>query len=124
MKKFVQELQKRKEAQASRSFAIVKDATKDRLSECMLSYFMSVANMLCPFLTKYRTDKVMIPFFGQDLDSLTKSLMMRLIKDKHIPNSKQDIVTVEVKEEENHKSLTDVGIWFLTEAKLKETYYQ
>ena len=45
-----------------------------------LQFFISVATEVEPFLELYQADRPLLPFLAQDLGSLFKSLMTRIVK--------------------------------------------
>lgn len=51
----------------SKSFCIIKEATKDKTFLIKLNFFLSLSKILLPFLKLYQSDKPMIPFFATDL---------------------------------------------------------
>ena len=71
-----------------------------------LSFFLSVANIVNPFLTTYQTDKPMLPFLCADLYKMFKTLMDRFVKDEvmmaHV-SSVQELLKIDVGLKENHK---------------------
>ena len=63
----------------TQSFDTVQKMLQDDLLEVKINIFISIAKEVVPFLTLYQTDRVMIPFLGDDLHHMLKSLMSRVI---------------------------------------------
>lgn len=61
-----------------------------------LHFFMAISRGFTPFLTKYQTDQPMIPFLGQDLASLVKSMLKRFIKKEEVPSGRERISQFDV----------------------------
>lgn len=62
------------------SFDIVRESCADVLVIARLYSFISVANMVEPFLIAYQTDKPMLPFLGDNMFRLIKGLMQRFMR--------------------------------------------
>ena len=54
--------------------------TQDVLVEVKINFFISIAKEVTSFLTIYQTDRVMLPFLGDDLHRMLKSIMSRVIQ--------------------------------------------
>ena len=78
--KFWLSLTKKKQP-SGKSFDAVKSAVEDPLTTAKLSFFSYIASILQSFLTKYRTQKPMIPYLYGDLSKVYKSLLEVIIKD-------------------------------------------
>ena len=63
----------------TQSFDTVQKMLQDDLLEVKINIFISIAKEVVPFLTLYQTDRVMIPFLGDDLHHMLKSLMSWVI---------------------------------------------
>jgi len=64
----------------SRSFEKVKEAMNGKMLAAKLGFMQSVAMQLEPYLTKYQSNKPLIPFLYQDLYSMSRNLMIRFVK--------------------------------------------
>ena len=60
---------------SSKSYSNVLSAVTDNLTPAELHLFSYVAGIFQPFLTKYQSDKPMIPFLYSDLLKLVKSVL-------------------------------------------------
>ena len=58
----------------------VKEAVEDPLTIAKLSFFISVAGMVEPFLRRFQTDSPMVPFLHDELQKIMRKLMQRFIK--------------------------------------------
>ena len=63
-----------------KNYKTITDAVKDNLIIGKLNFFSFVASILQPFLTKYQSDNLLVPFMYDDIVDLTKSLMRIIIK--------------------------------------------
>ena len=59
----------------NKSFAILKNAVKDKLMVAKLEFFIYIAKDMSPFLTKYQSDQPLVPFLHDDLLRMIISLM-------------------------------------------------
>ena len=78
------------------------------------------ASQLQPFLSKYQTDRPMIPFLSDDLCLTIRSLMRRFIKSDQLETSDDKLVKIDVADHNIHVSHKRVDIGFASE-KLKST---
>ena len=62
------------------SFGTVKKMLQDILLEVKINFFISGAKEVTSFLTISQTDRVMLPFLGNDLHRMLKSTMSRVIR--------------------------------------------
>ena len=65
---------------SSKSYSNVLSAVTDNLTPAKLHFFSYVAGIFQPFLTKYQSDKLMIPFLYSDLLKLFKSVLCLVLK--------------------------------------------
>ncbi|KAJ8671141.1 hypothetical protein QAD02_002400 [Eretmocerus hayati] len=63
----------------SKYFESVRDGLKDRLLKAKLHFLISIAIEMEPFLRKYQTAFPMLPFLQNDLYSLMRGLMTRVV---------------------------------------------
>ena len=84
----------------TKSFDVVKHGVVNPLLEARLSFFLSVARQITPFLTLYQTDKPMMPFLCGDLYKMLKTLMDRFVKDELMA---QQMLKVDVDSKESRK---------------------
>jgi len=89
----------------TKSFDTVKQCVADPLLAGKLSFYLSLANQVNPFLTAYQTDKPMLPFLCADLYKMVKTLMDRLVKDDVMApvSSVQQLLKIDTGLKENHK---------------------
>ena len=64
----------------NKSFQAIKEACGDPLIVPKISFFVSVAKQVQPFMTIYQTDKLMVPFLCDDMQRMLRGLMQRFIK--------------------------------------------
>ena len=65
---------------SSKSYQTVLAATNDILTTAKLSVFSFIASLFESYLTKYQTDKPMVPFLGQDLEKMYRNVLRFFIK--------------------------------------------
>ena len=63
-----------------RSFESVKEAVEHELATVKLSFFSYLTSTFQPFLAKYQTQAVMIPYMYSDIVKLIRSLMQIVVK--------------------------------------------
>lgn len=110
-----------KKPPASQSFKKVQQALTDTMLPAKLGFMRSVALQLEPFLTKYQSNKPLLPFMYQDLFNLLKDLMARFVKVdvmKGVTNG-SNIVAVDLNKKENMKTLQNLDIGFGASAACK-----
>ena len=110
----------------TKSFDTVKQCVADPLLAGKLSFFLSVANQVTPFLTAYQTDKPMLPFLCADLYKMVRALMDRFVKDDVMSrvSSVQQLLKIDIGLKENHKVYSKIDIGFMAEKSLKSAVDQ
>ena len=73
---------------SSKSFKNVAEAVDDPLTPARLAFFSYVSSLMEPYLTKYQSNKPMIPFMYLDLKDLIKKLLQIIIKPEEIEKCK------------------------------------
>ena len=79
-----------------------------------MSFFLSVANQVTPFLTAYQIDKPLLPFLFADLYKIVKTVMDRFMKDYGTArvSSVHQLLKINVGLKENHKVYYKIDIGF------------
>lgn len=95
---------------------MIQEAVKDPFMTAKLNLILSVSKEVTPFLTRFQTDKPMVPFLSTDLFKLLKSLMSRFIKLDLMKEAKtpQKLLDVEVSQSFNHIDSSQVDLGFVT----------
>ena len=102
------------------SFRVVKDFCEDQLAVAKLTSFLSIAQEVTPFLTRYETDKPMLPFLAEDLFNLIRSLLLRFMKSQVLEGlTKQQLVRVDPTNEQDHLSYEKIDVGFAAEKELR-----
>ncbi|XP_041931129.1 uncharacterized protein LOC121694820 isoform X2 [Alosa sapidissima] len=102
------------------SYDTILAAQADDLIIPKLQFFLSVARSFSPFLTKYQTDKPVLPFLAKDLKELLMALLRRFVKRELLQDrSSLQIITIQVSEEKNWVSLKNVDIGLGAESAIK-----
>ena len=65
---------------SSKSYMNVKMALADDLIPAKLKFFCFIAEIVKPFLTKYQTDKPMVPYLYHDIVRIIRRLMQLIVK--------------------------------------------
>ena len=113
--KFWLGLPKRKQP-SGKSFDAVNLAVKDPLTTAKLSFFSYIASILQPFLTKYQTQKPMIPCLYGDLTKIYKSLLKVIVKDDVVDEcTGYQLPKIDMEKPENVKKEKNFNIGFVTE---------
>jgi len=103
-----------KKPPASESFRKVKKALEDKMLSAKLGFMQSVALQLEPYLTKFQTNKPLLPFMYQDMYNLLRNLMIRFVKSdimSAVTNASK-LVAVDIEKKDNLKTLHSIDIGF------------
>ena len=112
----------KKKQPSGKSFDAVKSAVEDPLTTAKLSFFSYIASILQPFLTKYQTQKPMIPYLYGDLSKVYKSLLEVIIKDDILEECNgYQLPKVDMEKSSNLKKEKDFTIGFVTTNMIKDT---
>lgn len=65
----------------NKSFESIENTCSDPMFLVKANVFLSIALELQPFLIKYQTDKLMLPYLADDLFSVLKNLLQRFVTD-------------------------------------------
>jgi len=105
----------------SRSFKKVKEAMNDKMLAAKLGFMQSVAMQLEPYLTKYQSNKPLIPFLYQDLYSMLRNLMICFVKSDVMAGvtNASKLMAVDFSKKDNVKILHDTDIGFATSSACK-----
>ena len=64
----------------NKSFDTLQAATKEPLFTAKVALFVTLAKVLDPLLTRFQTDKPMLPFLATETKKILKDLLLRFIK--------------------------------------------
>ena len=94
------------------SYDTVVKCYKDIMLKSKLLFYISIAELFTPFLTKYQTDKASIPFLGQDLHALIQSIYRRFICDDICNRPLDTICDIDLKDKALilHHTKVDIGV--------------
>ena len=101
-----------------KSYEVLKNAVKDPSVVAKFNFFSFLAGRLLPYLTRYQSQKPMIPFLHDDIQQLVKELLSLTIKSEVIDNCKEDykaLLKIDLHDVSNHIKKKDmhVGFWYL-----------
>ena len=88
-----------------------------------INFFISVAKEVTYFLTIYQTDHVMLPFHGNDLHRMLKSIMSRVIRNSVLKEhgaTPYGLMKIDVSKKENQCTAHKVDICFIASEHLKK----
>src|SRR5262245_3358371 len=90
----------------------------DKMLSAKLGFMQSIAMQLEPYLTKYQTNKSLLPFLYHDLYSRLRSLMIRFVKSDVMTgvSDASKLMAVDFSSKDNLKRLHDVDIGFAASA--------
>lgn len=103
-----------KKPPASESFRKVQKALEDKMLLGKLGFMQSVAMQLEPYLTKFQTNKPLLPFMYQDIYNLLRNLMVRFVKSdimSGVTNASK-LMAVDLSKKENLKTIQSIDIGF------------
>ena len=103
----------------TKSFSIISQALKDPLLPAKLAAFLSIANLLQPFLATFQTDTPMIPFLHTEVEKVMKGLMERFVKPALLSAAKT-CTSIDITKDNNLCSYDKIDIGFSANKILKE----
>ena len=121
--KYVKAVQEKLPNPTTQSFQTVKNMLQDVLLEVKINFFISIAKEVTPFLTIYQTDRVMLPFLGDDLHRMLKSIMSRVIKNSILKEhgaTPQGLMKVDISNKSNQCTAHKVDLGFVATEELKK----
>ena len=104
-----------------KSYEVVKGSIKDPFTVGKLKIFSFIAGHLKVYLTTYQSQKPLIPFLYDDLQSLYKELLGLTIKSKVLGKCEDDykkLLKIELREVKNHMKKKDMHAGFGTQQEL------
>lgn len=96
------------------SYKVISDAVKDNFTPAKLHVFISISNLLKPFLMHFQTDKPMIPFLAQEISKIIKEIMDKFIKKHLLPDemSMSSIMNIDINQSKNYIPIKNIVIGF------------
>ena len=87
----------------NKSYEVITECVQDKCFVAKLHFFKCFATQLQPFLSKYQTNRPMVPFLCDDLCQVIKALMRRFVK-KDVLNAASDekLTKLDVTDSKNH----------------------
>ena len=94
---------------------------KDSLVPQKLHFFEDVAKTVHSFLALYQTNKPMVPFLAESLETLLRSLCAKFIRKDVLESAKTAslLIKLDVADETNQKDINSVDLGFGIKYKLK-----
>lgn len=99
-----------KPTKSSKSFKVVETTLSDKLLEAKLAFFISLAEDMETCLREFQADRPMAPFISQDLLTLLKCCMDRIVKGEVMNN--KTIMCVDMKNPDNLKTAKHIDIGY------------
>lgn len=118
IRKYVETITKEKKAPQCVSFKVITDALNDKLLLPKLAFFQSFASDVQPFLTNFQFDYPMTPFLYDELTTLLRSAMERIVKPDIL--RQVDLSKIDVKNEDNLLTAKYINLGYATEAALRK----
>ena len=104
---------------STRAFDVIREATRDPLTEVKLNEFLSIAKMVTPFLTLYQTDRPMV--LTSDLHKLLRQFLVRLLKEDVVDSlSLPKLTELDINDTKNHKPTAKIELAFTAGTLLKQ----
>ena len=106
----------------TQSYDTVQQMLQDHLLEVKIS-IISIAKEVVLFLTLYQTDRIMIPFLGDDSHRMLKSLMSRVIPNSVLKEqaiAPYGLMKIDVCNAENQRAAHKVDVGFVASGQLKK----
>ena len=100
-----------------KSYNVLNDAMKDLSVVAKFNFFSFLAGRLLPYLTRYQSQKPMIPFLHDDIQQLVKELLSLTIKSEIIDNYKENykaLLKIDLRDVRNHIKKKDMHVGFGT----------
>ena len=100
-----------------KSYEVSKNALKDPSVVAKFNFFSFLAGRLLPYLTRYQSQKPMIPFLHDDIQQLVKELLSLTIKSEIIDNYKENykaLLKIDLRDVRNHIKKKDMHVGFGT----------
>ena len=107
-----------------KSFHTIAECCGHELFVVKGNIFLCIAKELLPFLTKYQTDKPMLPFLQGNLLKVLTALMNRFGNDETVRTLHSSIAFMksDLQHASLHKEMGKVDIGFIAEKSLKDMY--
>ena len=98
------------------------NAVSDILMPAKLQFFCFIAGIMQPFLTKYQSDKPMIPYLYSDILKLIKKLMQLIVKPDLLEKCESylDFRRIDLDDKESITKPKDMNIGFTTRSLIQE----
>ena len=100
-----------------KSYKVLKNAMKNPSVVAKFNFFSFLAGHLLPYLTRYQSQKPMIPFLHDDIQQLVKELLTLTIKSEVTDNCKEDykaLLKIDLRDVRNHIKKKDMHVGFGT----------
>lgn len=103
-----------------KSFVVVREATKDKLTVAKLHAFVAIGNVFQPFLIHFQSDDPMSPFLYRALTEVMKRLYEKVVKPSIIEKAKGRINKIDVEKDENLLNLNCLQLDIATRQAIKD----
>lgn len=106
----------------TKGYEALKNAVSDSLTTVKLYFFSHVAGLMLPYLTRYQTEKPMVPFLYGDLDNLCRGILEHFIKSDVLSNCKRgvDLVKIDLENTDHYLKKKDLHLGFATTAEIQK----
>ena len=98
---------------STRAFYVIREATRDPLTDVKLNEFLSITKMVTPFLTLYQADRPMVPFLASDLHKFPKQFLVRLLKEDVMESlALAKLTELDINDTKNHNPTAKIELAF------------
>lgn len=119
VQKYVRSVKKKPD---TKSFDLIKSAAEDPLTVARLEFFLSVTAHVKHFLTVFQGDRPLLPFLGDELGNVVKSLMNRFIKKEVLADADTvlKLTKIDCDDKKNYRDYKQIDIGFAANKVLQE----
>ena len=105
-----------------KSYNHLMNAVSDILMPAKIQFFCFIAGIMQPFLTKYQSDKPVIPYLYSDILKLIKKLMQLIVKPDLLEKCESylDFRRIDLDDKESITKPKDMNIGFTTRSLIQE----
>ena len=107
----------------NKSYETIKDACKNPLTEAKLAFFKRLARSVNPLLTKFQSDKPMVPFLCSSMTDMILELIEIFIKQQELQKVRRftrKVMALDVGSTDLHVTYKQVDVGLETEMHVKE----
>lgn len=106
----------------SEIYNFLKEFIRDKFLPTKLYFMLTISQELEKFLTKYQSNKPLLPFLHHDLYTMLRNLFKRVVKTKKMEKVRNanDLLSINLNDEENLRSPAQVDLGFGATREIKK----